>query len=148
MRKHLSKHEIKELEPKLAEYSIPYSKKDEIVIEDRIIFINKKPTLFYHEKTLVPTLKSIFSGAKLKTITVDMGAIRFVVSGADIMRPGIMAFDEGIKEKELVVVVDVNNKKPLAIGVALMDSEMLQNTKIGKSVKNIHYIGDEIWKTE
>ncbi len=148
MRKHLSKHEIKELEHSFAEFNIAYTKKDEIVMENEVIFINKKPVLFYYEKRIVPTIKSIFLGAKLKTITVDMGAVRFVVSGADIMRPGITAFDEGIKENDLVAVVDVNNKKPLAIGIALMDSEILQNTKIGKAVKNIHYIGDEVWKTE
>ena len=33
----------------------------------------------------------------LKKIAVDMGAVKFVVSGADIMRPGIVEIEEGIE---------------------------------------------------
>ena len=54
-----------------------------------------------------------------KYITVDMGAVRFVVNGADIMAPGIVDVDSDIEEGDLVWMRDVNNNKPLAVGIAL-----------------------------
>ena len=81
----------------------------------------------------------------LPTVTVDMGAVKFVVNGADIMRPGIVdigTFDSG----EFIVIIDVNNKMPLAVGIANMDSSEMESVSSGKVVKNIHYVGDEIWK--
>jgi len=83
---------------------------------------------------------------RLKKITVDMGAIKFVINGADIMRPGITEIEEGIAKDELVVIIDERNKKPLVVGIALYDSAEMKKITSGKVVKNIHYVGDEIWK--
>ena len=75
-----------------------------------------------------------------------MGAIKFVINGADIMRPGITEIEEGIAKDELVVIIDERNKKPLVVGIALYDSAEMKKITSGKVVKNIHYVGDEIWK--
>ena len=77
-----------------------------------------------------------------------MGAIRFVVNGADIMRPGIVEIEAGIKKDDFVAVVDKNNQKPLAVGIALFSSEEMKAMSSGKVIKNIHYVGDELWKME
>ena len=75
-----------------------------------------------------------------------MGAIKFVINGADIMRPGITEIEEGIVKGDFVVIADEKNKNPLAIGIALYDSGEMKKITSGKVVKNIHYVGDEIWK--
>ncbi len=75
-----------------------------------------------------------------------MGAVKFVTSGADIMRPGIVHIDEGITKDDAVAIVDQTHKKPLAVGIALHSSEEMQKVSSGKVVKNIHYVGDWIWK--
>ena len=50
--------------------------------EPYIIIIDGKP---------FPTLKAALANEiKGKTVTVDMGAIKFVSNGADIMSPGIV----------------------------------------------------------
>ena len=114
----------------------------------KIILINRKPSFFYHDGQAVPTLKFLQVNDVLKKITVDMGAVKFVVNGADIMRPGIVEIEEGIAKDEFVAVIDKNNKKPLAVGIALFDAEEIRKMSSGKVIKNIHYVGDELWKME
>ena len=132
MRKQLSKKEIKELISEIEEkFGITelLSKKDNVVREDSFLNVNEKIIFFYNNEQLIPTLKLIISlGDKLsktniKKIIVDMGAIKFVINGADIMRPGITEIEEGINKDNFVVILDEQHKKPLAIGISLMNSE-------------------------
>ncbi|MFH1276740.1 MAG: DUF1947 domain-containing protein [Candidatus Woesearchaeota archaeon] len=126
-----------------------FSKKDlvEISKEPKIIYVNKIPTFFFYEEKIIQTLMFLQSSEQmiLKKITIDMGAIKYIVNGADIMRPGIVEIEKNIEKNEPVVVVDINHKKPIAIGIALLYSEEMEKNNSGKVVKNIHYVGDEIW---
>ena len=149
----LAKSEIRELNRELfQEYGIePLSKKNLILmVEGDISYIkvDGEPSFFYDDNIIVPTLKYLLKDCFLKTITIDMGAVKFIASGADVMRPGIVSIDEGIIENELVAIVDVKNKKPLAIGNALYTTNDMNALTEGKCVKSIHYIGDSIWKFE
>ncbi len=130
----------------LQKYNIILSKKDTAAIDEHVVYVNNEPCFFYHEQQLYPTLKYLMKNPILKKITVDMGAVKFVINGADIMRPGIVAIDENIEKNEAVIIIDQNNKKPLAIGIALIPSKEMQEVSSGKVIKNIHYVGDEIWK--
>ncbi len=141
----------KEAETILEEYKIEISKKDQVeIIEDKykIILINRKPAFFYCDNKPAPALKYLQEHTIVKIITVDMGAVRFVVNGADIMRPGIVEIQAGIEKDDFVAVVDKNNKKPLAVGIALYSSEEMRVMASGKVIKNIHYVGDELWRME
>ena len=83
-----------------------------------------------------------------KYATVDMGAINFVIKGADIMSPGIVDADKTIEPGETIIVIEEGHKKPLAIGISLISGEeMIENDK-GKAIKNLHYVGDPIWELE
>ncbi len=139
----------KDIEPLLAAYKISVSKQDHLELHDeKILYINHQPAFFYYENKLVPTLHNLLKApALLKAIVVDMGAVRFVVGGADIMRPGIVSIESEISAGDFVVIVDVNNKKPLAVGIALFASSGMQEMKTGKVIKNIHYVGDDVWKS-
>ena len=137
----------KEFNKLVEAYDFEISNKDTVeIIDDKVILVNKLPSFFYHEGKLVPTLQYLASQPILKKITVDMGAVRFVVGGADIMRPGIVEIESEISVGDFVVVVDVQHKKPLAVGIALFSSSEIQQMTTGKVVKNIHYVGDKIWK--
>ncbi len=150
MIKTLSKSEAKELQQQIkTAYNIEVIGKKDIVQENpdnKSIYINNELAFFSVEDRIVPTLKLILKNNFLKKITVDMGAVKFIVGGADVMRPGIVEIDDGIAAEDFVVVQDVNNKKPLAVGRALFNAEEMQAMKTGKVLKNIHYVGDEIWK--
>ena len=141
----------KDISKELEHFKIEISKKDQVeLVEDehKIILLNKKPAFFYHQEKLVPTFKFLQENNCLKKITVDMGAVKFVVNGADVMRPGIVEIEEGISKEDFVAVIDKNNKKPLAVGIALYSSEEMKSMNSGKVIKNIHYVGDELWKRE
>lgn len=137
----------KDITEQLNDYNIKIDKKDRAeLLDNKIILINSEPSFFYHETKLVPTLKYLLKHAILKTITVDMGAVKFVINGADIMRPGIKEINNTITKSEFVVIIDEQNKKPLAVGIALYDAPQIQFMTSGKVIKNIHYVGDELWK--
>src|SRR3989338_2948886 len=139
----------KDIEPLLAAYSITVSKKDHLELRnEKVLYLNHESAFFYYEHKLVPTLHYLLAHPTLlKHIVVDMGAVKFVVGGADIMRPGIVSIESEISVGDFVVVVDVNNKKPLAVGIALFDSSTMQEMKTGKVIKNIHYVVDDVWKS-
>ncbi|MEK6921195.1 MAG: DUF1947 domain-containing protein [Nanoarchaeota archaeon] len=140
----------KDIEPLLIVYNISVSKQDQLALRnEKVLYINHQPAFFYYENKLAPTLHYLLKHSTLlKKIVVDMGAVKFVVSGADIMRPGIVEMESEISTGDFVVVVDVNNKKPLAVGIALFGSAEMQDMKTGKVVKNIHYVGDDVWKSK
>ena len=150
MIKTLAKSEIKILQDQLWKlYKIDIITKKDFVqqnTDNKFIYINKELWFFNVEDRPVPTLKLLIKNNFLRKIVVDMGAVKHVASGADVMRPGIVEIDEGINTEDFIVIVDVNNKKPLAVGIALFNSKEISDYKTGRVIKNIHYVGDEIWK--
>jgi len=84
-------------------------------------------------------------GATRRFVTVDMGAVKFVYNGADVMGPGIVASDVAIKEGDLVWVRDERNLRPLSVGRALVGSEILRRKEKGKAVAAVHHVGDRLW---
>ena len=79
------------------------------------------------------------------SVTVDMGAVKFVCNGAKVMRPGITRFDS-FKKGDIVIVKDQTHGKVLAAGIALEDSESASAMQKGYVVENLHYISDELWE--
>ncbi|MFH1590819.1 MAG: PUA domain-containing protein [archaeon] len=149
-RKQLSKKEIKllneQIETELGK-SGHFDKKDHVEeLDGRFIKRGDTIEFFIHEGRLLPTLRFLLQNPTLKTVVVDMGAVKFVASGADIMRPGIVEIDDDIKEGLAVRIIDVDNRKPLAVGLAMASSEDMKEMTSGKAVKSIHHVGDDIWK--
>jgi PUA-domain protein len=150
--KQLKKSDIKELNKIIEEqFGIEnfFNKKDNATEDETdeytVIKRNNESIFFYYKGKLTPTLKLLQTHSLLKKITVDMGAIKFVTKGADIMRPGITNIDSEIKENEMIVIIDETHKKPLAVGKALLDAETMQNAEKGKVIMNIHWVGDPLW---
>ena len=142
MKKTMRNKEIKEILDIVSVYG--FSKKDKYEIDDAILLINGKASFFYYKTQLIPILKLLLQKNTLKTITVDMGAVKFVCKGADIMRPGITECED-FPAGEVVAIIDENHHKSSGVGEALLSSEELIATDKGKVVKNLHYVGDEIW---
>ena len=111
-----------------------------------IFFFNGKPLLARLDGELFPTLVFEEVFPFLPKIVVDMGAVPYVCKGADVMAPGVVNIKGEFKENDLLLVVDERHGKPLALGIALFNSQAMKNVKHGKIVKNIHYVGDKLWK--
>ena len=150
--KTLSKREIKELSPQISSLvSVSPKQKLEIIQEDKytILSVDDKPLLFSFEGKWLPLLRQLFSGqisVDYPKVTVDMGAVKFVANGADIMRPGITHVDDGISSGDPVLIVDETHGKTLAIGVALFSSEEIRSREGGKVIRSAHAAGDRLWE--
>lgn len=152
-REQLSKKDLKELIGQLESRGIvcTFSKKDKAEkIDNKILAVNGEPDYFFHEGKIYPSLKLILrEGAdRFKKISVDEGAVKFVIKGADVMRPGVVDIDEGISVGDFIVITDCNHGKPLAEGISLYDSDEMRTLEKGKIVKNIHHVGDALWTSE
>lgn len=144
----LRKKEMKTLKEELAALDFKESFKQVFIVEDefKLIEVDGEVLFFYQDDTLVPTLNALNKGlASLPGVVVDMGAVKFVAGGADIMRPGIVEISEMIKKGSLVKVLDEKNKIAISVARALMDYDAMQKAASGKSLKNIHFVGDKIW---
>ncbi|AKB84804.1 RNA-binding protein [Methanococcoides methylutens] len=116
----------------------------------KIIIVDGAVLFFQDEGAdkMFPTVKGVLDlGIDSPKVTVDAGAVKFVVNGADIMGPGIVSADPDINEGDLVIIAEETHNKPLAIGRALVSASDMVG-KSGKAVKSIHYVGDELWNLE
>jgi malignant T-cell-amplified sequence len=94
----------------------------------------------------LPFLTEIEMLKRFPAVTVDMGAVKFMCKGANLMRPGIKEFTE-FKKDNLVCIVEESQHKFLAVGKAMVDSSELESMEKGEIIENIHYISDRFWET-
>ena len=149
-RYYLKKKMLKEMERKLGDFSNIVNPKSKVeIIEtdlDDIILIDGSPMIMMIDGEPFPTLKGALElDIKSRYVVVDMGAVKFVVKGADIMSPGITDADPNIKEGDLVIIIEETHGKPLATGRSLISGPEMVENREGKAIKNIHHVGDEIW---
>ncbi len=111
-----------------------------------VYLINGRPLIALHKDILLPTLRFEDALNRLPKAIVNMGAISHICNGADVMAPGIVQFEGKFEADEFLLIIDERHRKPLAIGKALFDSEHARALKRGKIVKNLHYVGDTLWK--
>jgi PUA-domain protein len=110
-----------------------------------LLLVDRKPLLFRTGERVYPTLLFAEALVTLPKAVVDMGAVRHVCNGADVMAPGIVRFEGEFPQGSLIVVVDVKHGKPLALGEVLYDFEAAKAVKKGVVIRNVHYVGDDIW---
>ncbi|WP_407415763.1 DUF1947 domain-containing protein [Methanobrevibacter sp.] len=152
-RNFLKKKKIKQIKNELGEYGgLLENKKNVEILEaepNSFILVDGEPYIIIIDDKAFPTLKAALDNEiDGKTVTVDMGAVRFVTNGADIMSPGITSADNGIVPGDIVLIVDETHGKPLAIGVSLITGEEMVENDSGKAIETKHYVGDEIWNFE
>jgi len=111
----------------------------------KIFFVNNRPILAIFEGALLPTLLFEEVLRLLPKIVVNMGAVPHICNGADVMAPGVVRIEEQYKTDNYVIVVDERHNKPLALVIALTDSQTASKMQHGKIAKNIHYVGDNLW---
>ena len=151
---------IARIEPYLEDSSRLNKSSLEMAVSDEgadLIFVDGLPLLMMVDDQPFFTVRGAIELApKKRLVVVDAGAVRFVVNGADIMKPGIVSADPEIAAGDLVIVVEERHKKPLAVGRALVPgTEMRGETRMGegisvekcegKAVKSLHHVGDAIW---
>jgi len=111
----------------------------------KVFFVNNTPILAISNDIPLPTLLFEEALRLLPRIVVNMGAVSHICNGADVMAPGVVRIEKEYKTNDYVVVVDERHNKPLALVVALTDSQTALKMQHGKIAKNIHYVGDNLW---
>ncbi len=112
----------------------------------RILLRDDEAFAFILDEAIAPTVRGLLATpASKRHVTVDMGAVPFVYNGADVMAPGIVDADAAIRTGDLVWVRDEKNKRPLAVGRAIMDGPTMAREERGKAVETIHHVGDDLW---
>ena len=82
---------------------------------------------------------------KFPNVMVDIGAVKFMCNGANVMRPGIKRYTEFVTN-DIICVIEESQHKFLAVGRAMTDSSDLEGMSKGEVVKNLHYISDKYWE--
>lgn len=114
-------------------------------LDRQVLVVDNKVLGLYHEGQPFLSVRGLLAHKPTRRyVTVDMGAVKFVANGADIMAPGIVEADPGVKEGDFVWIRDERNKQPLAVGRALVPGTAMVRGK-GKAVKSVHHLGDKLW---
>ncbi|MBI4147696.1 RNA-binding protein [Candidatus Woesearchaeota archaeon] len=122
-----------------------FRKKRVEIADDHYVYVDGIVAFLKQDDLWIPCLKLLQQHNFLKTVTVDSGAVQFVCSGADVMRPGITAFDTDIQKDEIVAIVDQTHKKPIAVGRMLVSGTEATALAKGKIIRNLHFVGDDAW---
>jgi len=154
-RKRLREKEVRALSEEISsKVGVPVFSLDDTVDQAEssdmgLVYVNGEIDAFILQGKAFLTVRGLLKYPATKSfVTVDMGAIRFVINGADIMGPGIVEADVTLQPGDMVWVRDEKNKKPLAVGLALVTGSEMAAKKPGKAIKSILFVGDKLWKLE
>ncbi|XP_001363335.1 malignant T-cell-amplified sequence 1 [Monodelphis domestica] len=79
---------------------------------------------------------------------VDKGAIKYVLSGANIMCPGLTSPGAKLSPAEadtIVAVMAEGKQHALSVGIMKMSSEEIKKVNKGIGIENVHYLNDGLW---
>jgi len=120
-----------------------------------------EPVFFQHrDGPILPTLKFVHKYPKVEftRVTVDKGAIPFVLGGANIMCPGLT--NEGgemptdgedgpaLAKGDGVIIYAEGKELPLAVGFMTMSSKDIRKKNKGNGIEVCHFLGDGLWGTD
>ena len=112
-----------------------------------VVFVTLGEMTFVQaEGRTFPYLGSQAALALVPSATVDEGAIRFVLNGADIMRPGIRKMDDWGEAGGLVAVREEKKGRAISVGTTTLSGKEAQEMKKGSCIKNLHHVGDRYWE--
>ena len=85
-------------------------------------------------------------------VSVDKGAIKFVLKGADVMCPGLTSagacMAAALPAGAPVAVYAEGKEHALALGVMSMSTDDVRAVNKGVAIEAMHFAGDDLWKVE
>jgi predicted RNA-binding protein (TIGR00451 family) len=114
--------------------------------EEGVVFVDLDKFVFVQTGgKFIPFLGSGNVLALFPGVVVDEGAIRFLLNGADVMRPGIRKLDDWGGEGRMVIVREEKKGRAIAVGVSTVAVAEARSMTKGSCLKNIHHVGDRYW---
>ncbi|KAH9390070.1 PREDICTED: malignant T-cell-amplified sequence 1 homolog [Rhagoletis zephyria] len=81
---------------------------------------------------------------------VDKGAITFVLSGANIMCPGLTSkgaiMTPNLPANSVVTVVAEGKQNALSVGLLKMSVDEIAKVNRGIAIENVHFLNDGLWR--
>ena len=118
------------------------------IIEDgdlEIVLCDGLPVFFEKDGLFYPTVYLLLNAeVNSRYVTVDMGAVKHVLNGANVFAAGVVDADPEIHMGDCVFVRDEKYLKPLAVGIAEMNGNEMISEKKGVAVRSLHHYGDRI----
>ncbi|XP_011478227.1 malignant T-cell-amplified sequence 1 isoform X1 [Oryzias latipes] len=114
-----------------------------LTVNGELLFFRQREGPFY------PTLRLLHKYPFiLPHQQVDKGAIKFVLSGANIMCPGLTS--PGAKlypagSDTVVAIMAEGKQHALCVGVMKMSAEDIEKVNKGIGIENVHYLNDGLW---
>lgn len=154
------------LEPHVEEILPKKEQLDVIKIPDRVSLysLNNEPVFYQHmDDPVIPHLRVIHRYPwAFRRVRIDRGGVRFVLSGAQLMVPGLTSkggrlpgdedageYDGDELEEGSIVVVDAEGKENACmVGQLRMGTKEMKEKKKGVAIENGHYVGDGLWKLD
>eukprot|EP00899_Mesostigma_viride_P012308 jgi/Mesvir1/21078/Mv17231-RA.1 len=117
------------------------------------VVVENKPVVFQvRDGPWFPTLRILHQYPDIMPkLRVDRGAIKFVLSGANIMCPGLTskgAEMEDVPVDTAVAIMAEGKELALAVGLTKMSTEDIRKVNKGIGVELTHYLNDGLWKTQ
>ena len=116
-------------------------------LEEGQIIIGEGLTAIKIGENYLPFLSDAQTLSMFPSIIVDMGAVKFMCNGANVMRPGIRSFGD-FEKGQIVCIQEESQKKSLAVGRTLVSSEEMKQMDKGIVIENLHYISDKYWEAK
>lgn len=115
------------------------------IVDDAQLIIGEGFKALKVNDEYIPFLSETEILEKFPHVMVDMGAVRFMCKGANVMRPGIKKFTE-FEKGDIVCIIEESQHKFLAVGKSIVDSTEMEGMEKGEVLKNLHYISDKFWE--
>jgi PUA domain protein len=99
-----------------------------------------------------PTLRLLHQyPGMMPRLRADRGAIKFVLSGANIMAPGLTSAGATLHDEvpagAAVAIYGEGREHAMAVGWTQMSTEEMREVNKGIAVDNLHYLNDGLWRT-
>ncbi|BCU67523.1 RNA-binding protein [Sulfolobales archaeon HS-7] len=101
--------------------------------------------LFFSEEMIPLVCTAMKYPLSIGYVTVDEGAAKALIRGADLFAPGIRDYQCKCLPGEIILAK--YNDRPLSILRVVPNAPEVRTNKKGKFAENIHHISDELWNS-
>ncbi|CAG8325663.1 unnamed protein product [Penicillium salamii] len=144
-------------EPFIEEFMPKKASLEAVKLPDRVTLytIDSTPLFFQPiDGPPVPHLRLIHTyPSAIPTIQIDRGAIRFVLSGATLMAPGLTSpggrlpdADNALEAGQIVGVKAEGKEEICLVGMLKVGTEEIKSKGKGVVMDEGHYLGDGLWR--